>query len=454
MIDAGMSVARINLSHSDHETHAQRIALVRDLAEEMGHVVAVMADLQGPKIRTGIIEHEPLMLHEGSEVTLVLEDAASEDGVIPVPHPGVIHGLKEGGSVWLDDGLIELAVLEKGSDTVRCRVVTGGPLVSRKGISAPGVHLDIPTITEKDKVDLAFAVQQNVDYIALSFVRTAEDIRMLRRLEHDLGANIPIVAKIELVEALANIERIVEVANAVMVARGDLGVEARVEEVPLHQKRIIRACNQIGRPVITATQMLNSMILNPRPTRAEATDVFNAILDGTDAVMLSGETAVGAFPVRAVEMMARIARQAEADFPYEAWTVEPERVHSHTIPGAIGRATCTIAAELGAKAIITSTRSGYTALQIARHRPHTPIICTTPNLETYRRMALVWGVKPVLADEYRHTDEMVQVTLRAVAAEGVVERGDLLVITAGTPASQGGQTNLLKVHRVGESERL
>lgn len=454
MIQAGMDVARINLSHGKHEEHAGVIATVRELSEELEHVVAIMADLQGPKIRTGTIENEPMMLHEGSEVILASLSSSNGEGVIPVPHPEIIEGVQVGGSVWLDDGLFELSVTEKFADRVHARVITGGPLVSGKGISAPNVQLNIPTITEKDRKDLRFAVEQNVDFVAQSFVQTVEDVLELRRLMRHLGANIPIVAKIERPEALQNFDRIVNACNAVMVARGDLGVETPVEEVPIHQKRIIHTSNQYGRPVITATQMLNSMILNPRPTRAEASDVFNAILDGTDAVMLSGETAVGEFPVRAVETMARIALRAEEHFPHEQWNVEPDAEHGHSIPGAIGQATCDIAAELQATAIVTSTRSGYTALQVAKHRPRTRIICTTPNPETHRRMALVWGVEPLPAREFHHTDEMVEVTEEALRSAGAVEQGDLVVITAGTPAAKGGQTNLLKVHRVGEDVRL
>jgi pyruvate kinase len=454
MIDVGMNVARINLSHGTHADHASVIALVRNLADEKGQVVAILADLQGPKIRIGKIAGEPMMLHEGREVILTAQPETDGDNVIPVPHPEIIRGVEVDGSVWLDDGLLELAVEGKDSHEVRCRVVTGGPLVSRKGISAPGVYMDVPSITPKDKEDLQFAIAQEADYIAQSFVRTVDDILQLRRLINNFGADIPIVAKIERPEALENFERIASACNVAMVARGDLGVEIPVEDVPLHQKRIIRICNALGRPVITATQMLNSMMLNPRPTRAEAADVFNAILDGTDAVMLSGETAVGEYPVRTVRTMARIAQRAEVQFPYDSWGIEPEGEHSHSIPEAIGRATCSIAAELGAKAIITSTRSGYTALQVAKQRPRIPIICTTPSPETYRRMALVWGVIPVMAEEFRHTDEMVRKTMRAAVDAGVVEQGDLVVITAGTPVKKGGQTNLLKVHWVGEDEQM
>jgi len=455
MIQAGMDVARINLSHGKHEEHANRIGMVRRMADETGRVVAIMADLQGPKIRIGHIANEPLMLHEGEEVTLTAGDTATIDGIIPVPHPEIVRDVAVGGSVWLDDGMFELSVVDKSQDKARCRVVTGGPLVSRKGISAPGVKMEVAFLTTKDLADLRFAIEQTVDYVAMSFVRTDEDIRHLRRLMHEFGANIPIVAKIERPEALENVEGIVRVCNAVMVARGDLGIEAPVEEVPAYQKRIIRICNHAGRPVITATQMLNSMILNPRPTRAESSDVYNAIHDGTDAVMLSGETAVGQYPVRAVKTMARIAQRAEAHFPYETWEVEEEKEgHTHSIPDAIGRATCSIAKELNAKAIITSTRSGYTALQVARHRPRTRLICTTPSAETHRRMALVWGVEALLAEEYHHTDQMIEVTMRAATEAGLVEQGDLVVITAGTPTAHQGQTNLLKVHWVGETEKL
>ena len=456
MIDAGMDVARINMSHGTHEGHEQVITLVRRLAYEAGHAVAVMADLQGPKIRIGKIEDEPLMLHEGSEVTITSDADRKGDDVIYVPHADLIDGLRVDGHVWLDDGLMELRVVKKEKDSVRTQVMIGGPLVSSKGISAPGVELDIESITAKDRVDIRFAIEHKTDYIAMSFVRTADDLQRLRHLIEDMEGDIPIVAKIERREALNNIQAIVQAADAIMIARGDLGVETPVEEVPVHQKNIIRVCNYAGRPVITATQMLNSMMLNPRPTRAESSDVFNAILDGTDAVMLSGETAVGEFPVRSVETMKRIVTIAEENFPYDSWDVDLEAEHGNaiSIPEAIGLATCQIAAQVDAKAIITSTRTGYTARQVAKHRPRTPIICTTPSAVTRRRMALVWGVEPVIVAEFQHTDEMIANIVEAVTRRGLIEQGDFVVITAGIPVLHRSQTNLLNVHRVGLDDDL
>lgn len=306
--------------------------------------------------------------------------------------------------------------------------------------------MTLPALTEKDRLDVRFAVEQGMDYLALSFVRTAEDVRQLRALLQDLGASIPIIAKIEKREALENFEAILEAADAVMVARGDLGVEIPPEEVPIHQKRIIRLCNRAGKPVITATQMLNSMVSHPRPTRAEASDVANAILDGTDAVMLSAETATGTYPVEAVQMMARIARIAEGALPHRQWL---DLIGgSAGVTEAISRATVEIAEQVGARAIVTSTMSGYTARMIARHRPPVPILAVTPVLATLRRLALVWGVEPVLMPSVRNTDEMLGAASQAALQSGLAQPGDLIVITAGVPFGRPGHTNLLKVHRI------
>jgi len=458
IIRAGMDVARINFSHGDHQTHARNIALVRRLAQEEGRVLAVLCDLQGPKLRVGKIASQ-VTLHEGQDFNLTTRPVPGDDREVNFPHPEVIGDVRPGNRVLLDDGLLELEVLETTPTNIRCQVVTGGPLKSHKGVSLLGVSLNLPSLTEKDREDAAFAIQQGVDYLALSFVRRAEDVSQLRNLLEQNQASIPIIAKIEKQEAVEAFEEIIEISDGAMVARGDLGVEAPAEEVPIYQKRIIRLANEVGKPVITATQMLSSMMENPRPTRAEASDVANAILDGTDAIMLSGETAVGKYPVKAVRMMAKIALTTERilpfdpsttlrTVPYQEWVHAAVLEPSFTPTDAISQATCEIALELSAKAIISSTMSGHTARMVAKHRPATPVVAVTPSLETQRRLALVWGVYPLLVSEFAHTDQMIETAVQAALDEGMVEKGDTVVITAGVPLGGAGRTNMLKVHVV------
>lgn len=451
-VQAGMAVARINFSHGCHEDHARRIATVRQVAEEMGRSVAILADLQGPKLRIGRLPPEGILLRQGEIVALVNESSPTDPATIPIPHPEVLRDVHRGDRILLDDGLLELRVVDRDGEQVRAEVVAGGVLQSRKGLSLPHTSLRLPSSTDKDQADAAFAVEQQVDYFALSFVRSDDDVKHLRTFLQGLGADTPIIAKIEKPEALDCIEEILTVSDGLMVARGDLGVEARAEEVPIAQKRIIRACNEAGKPVITATQMLDSMIRNPRPTRAEASDVANAILDGSDAIMLSGETAVGRYPLIAVQTMARIAEVTERSIPYAEWLQRTFLASSRSVTDAISQVACEIAAELGARAIITSTTSGETAQQVARHRPATAIVAPTPNLSTYRQLALVWGVEPLLVEEHADTDTMIVTVIEAARARKVVHDGDLVVITAGVPLGGAGLTNLLKVHRVGEEK--
>lgn len=456
LIRAGMNVARINFSHGDHETHARSIAQLRDIAAQEGCLLAVMADLQGPKLRVGEIENGPLTLHKGDVITLNASshvDAQEETAVIPLPHPELLRELTVGQNLLLDDGNLELVVVQAGERSLRCRVVVGGALSSNKGVNAPEATLKFSALTPKDREDAAFALEQGVDFVALSFVRRATDVRELRHLITSHGADVSIIAKIEKPEALVVFDAILSEADGVMVARGDLGVETPAEEVPFHQKRIIRACNQAGKPVITATQMLQTMIDNPRPTRAEASDVANAILDGTDAVMLSGETAVGRYPVEAVDMMAAICANAEAHLPYGRLlrnaNIE-ETCDRPTITGAISCSAVEIAGEVGARAIVTATMTGTTARMVARHRPSSPVVAVTPNPTTLCRLSLVWGVSPVKVAEFATTDDMVQMMVRAAQERGVVAWGDTVVLTAGIPFGSGGVTNMLKVHVVGE----
>ncbi len=453
LIRAGMDVARINFSHGDRATHVQSIATLRRIADEEGRLVAVMADLQGPKLRVGEIGGEGVDLHEGDTITLTVSPRPGVPDEIPVPHPELLRDLRIGQTVLLDDGNLELIVVRASEGSLRCRVITGGRLTSHKGINAPGAKLSFSALTSKDREDVVFGLEQEVDFFALSFVRRAADVRELRQLLRSQGSNVPIITKIEKPEALTVFDDILAEADGVMVARGDMGVETPAEEVPFHQKRIIRACNLCGKPVITATQMLQTMIDNPRPTRAEASDVANAILDGTDAVMLSGETAVGHYPVKAVETMAVICANSEAHLPHSRLLHrESDAGADGIITEAISLSAVEIAGEVGARAIITATMSGTTARMVARHRPSVPIVAVTPNHATLYRLTLVWGVEPVEVAEFGTTDDMVEVMVEAAQERGLVAWGDPVVLTAGIPFGGTGVTNMLKVHVVGEGD--
>jgi pyruvate kinase len=443
MLRAGMDVGRLNFSHGDHASHARRISLVRRLAAEEGKPVAILGDLAGPKLRLGALPGGEMRLLAGSNVTI---SPVEEPGCLPFPEPAILQALRRGQRLLLDDGAIELAVERNEGGRPEARVVTGGRLRSHAGVVAPGAALSMPALGEKDRDDARFAVEQAVDYLALSFVRGAADVEGLRDLLKKLGARIPIVAKIEVPEAVASFDEILAASDGVMVARGDLGVNTSPEEVPFYQKRFLLACNRAGKPSITATQMLQSMISSPRPTRAEASDVANAVLDGSDAVMLSGETAIGEFPVEAVRTMDQVARRAEEALDPEECLRRVGMVAEGS--QAIARATVEIAQELGVRAIITSTISGHTARMVARFRPRVPVIAATPDPATWRQMALVWGVVPLQVGRYDTIEEMLALTTAAARDAGVVRTGDQVVVTAGMPAGGEGLTNMLKVHTV------
>lgn len=447
MLAAGMTVARINFSHGDHESHRATIRMLRQVVQEEGKVLAIMGDLQGPKLRLGHVKAGGLSLDLGDEV--VLTPHPGQPAMIHFPHPGLIEAVKPGARLVIGDGEVEFTVAEKRKDTLRCIVTVAGLLESRKGVNAPGTDLPISSITSKDKKDLKLICELELDYVALSFVRTAEDIHTLRHLMDDYGFQIPIIAKIEKSEAIEHLEEIRGVTDGMMVARGDLGIDMPPQEVPLLQKRIIQCCNEMGKPVITATQMLQSMIEHPRPTRAEASDVANAILDGTDAVMLSGETATGKYPVEAVLMMKHIGEITEKAFPYELW-YNRRRIgvnRTASVTEAISAASCDVAEQVNARLIVSTTMSGYTAQQIARHRPQTPIMAVSPAPRTQRRLAMVWGVECLLVPDFKDTDDMLERTVKAIQPLGLAE-GDKLVITAGVPFGQRGQTNLIQVHEI------
>jgi len=450
MVRAGLDVARINFSHGDHEAHGAVIDTVREVAAEENTVVAILADIQGPKIRLGKVQ-EPIPVKAGDTLEFTLDDVDGSNGKVQLPHPDFMQDIQAGMPLLYGDGELEFEVTEKKSRSLIVRAVVDGLVESRKGMMAPTARLTLSAITEKDKRDIEFVITKDPDYLALSFVRSPEDIRQLRWLINFLGGEqrAGIIAKIEKHEALENIESIIDVCDGIMVARGDLGLEIPPQNVPREQKRIIRLCNERSKPVITATQMLSSMVDSPRPTRAEASDVYNAIVDGTDAVMLSNETAMGDYPVEAVQIMSDIAMTAEN----RSWPIRQHKYGNMTVTEAISDAVSSAAYEisnnLNTRAIVTSTMSGYTARKVAAERPSVPILCVTPNEITYRRMALVWGVVPMLIPEFRTIDEMVNLIVQESRKENYVHDGDTLIIIAGTPFGIGGQTNFLKIQTVG-----
>lgn len=463
MVLAGMDVARLNFSHGDQDTHRLAAANLREAAEAAGRPVALLGDLQGPKIRTGLLDSSLQRLVRGGRVVIVSErgeqaptrrsaaaalraGAPANGEVIEVSHHELVDALQVGDRVLLDDGRIELVVRSIVAGRAECSVARGGLLGERKGVSVPGRSLPLPALTEKDIEDLKLAVELGVDFIALSLVRRPDDVLACQRHLAALGSNAPVIAKLEKREAIRQLGKILEVADAVMVARGDLGVELKVGDVPAAQKDVIDRANRTGVPVITATEMLESMITSNRPTRAEASDVANAIWDGTDAVMLSAETAIGAHPAEAVHAMARICLSAQRHPSFERarqiWR-EPGEVG-----GAIARAAATAADELGAKVIIAFTESGRTALRCSKARPRMPVVAASPHAEVLRRTALYSGVIPLLVSPGRDTDEMIANATEAARASGLVKRGDRVVLVAGVPVGRPGQTNLFKVETV------
>ncbi|HEU5393478.1 MAG TPA: pyruvate kinase [Candidatus Methylomirabilis sp.] len=446
LIRKGMDVARLNFAHGTHADHRRLIELVRRLSQEEGRPVAILQDLAGPKMRIGELATESIYLRPGDLLTITTRKVVGTPEVVSVGHPELLEQVEVGDPLLLSDGRLRLEVTGKGPEEVRCRVVVGGTLFPHKGVTLPEGGRKVKALTEKDRTDLAFAVQQGVDYLSVSFVRTAEDIHQAKALLQEAGAEIPVVAKIEKRDALENIEEILEATDSIMIARGDLGAEIPLEEVPLAQKRLIAMANALAKPAITATQMLSSMVASPRPTRAEASDVANAVLDGTDAVMLSEESATGRHPVEAVAVMARIAEAAERALEDEAWT---ERRRSsrqaRTVHFAICEAACLVAQELKAKAIVCPTRTGTTARLIAGLRPRQPILAASPSEVVARRLAMVWGVTPMVTDKPGDMDTMMAQAKEAAVASGLVQPGDRFVITAGPPTGPPGTTNLIKV---------
>lgn len=453
LLDAGMDMARLNFSHGTHTDHAERIALLRRLAAERARPLAILQDLQGPKIRTGRLEHaKPVQLIAGAPFTITTDEVLGTGSRVGTTYQALPHDVGSGDRILLSDGLIELRVLSTTDDEVRTEVVVGGELREHQGINLPGVNVSAPALTEKDAEDLAFGLSQGIDYVALSFVRRAADIQDIKGRIAASGRNVPVIAKIEKPEALDDIEGILEAADGIMVARGDLGVEMPAEKVPIVQKQLIQFANAVGKPVITATQMLDSMVRNPRPTRAEASDVANAIIDGTDAVMLSGETANGMYPVESVQMMARIAIETEASGlrraaqPSLKYTLE----HQFDPSSAISTAAAAIVESLSVRAIVAFTISGATARMVSRLRPDVPIFAFTTQEETYRRLNLIWGVTPFLCEYVNRLDDLGELVNTMLRARGVAAPGDLVVMTGGHPIAARGSTNFVKVQVVTE----
>ncbi|MGD6967579.1 pyruvate kinase [Rossellomorea vietnamensis] len=453
LIEAGMNVARLNFSHGDHEEHGARIQNIRTAAEKTGKTVGILLDTKGPEIRTNNMEDGSIELEKGSEVIVSMTEVLGTTEKFSVTYESLIDDVHEGSKILLDDGLIGLEVisLDKAAGEIKTKVLNSGTLKNKKGVNVPGVSVNLPGITEKDANDIKFGIEQGVDFIAASFVRRASDVLEIHQLLEDHNAgNIQIIPKIENQEGVDNIDEILEVSDGLMVARGDLGVEIPAEEVPLVQKALIKKCNVLGKPVITATQMLDSMQRNPRPTRAEASDVANAIFDGTDAIMLSGETAAGAYPVESVQTMHNIASRAETALDFKDILSIRSKDSGHNMTDAIGQSVAHTAINLSVNAIVAPTESGHTAKMISKYRPKAPIIAVTANDSVSRKLALAWGVYPQMGRKVSTTDEMLEMAVEESVNSGLITHGDRIIITAGVPIGESGTTNLMKIHVVGD----
>lgn len=446
LLGAGVDVFRLNFSHGGHDEKSVIIDQIRNLSKQHLRAVAILGDLQGPKIRAGLMKNGEMELITDTDVCITTREVLGEGNIIPTIFQDLPKDINPGDRILLDDGLMELKALSVSGTDVSCRVITGGLLKDRKGINLPGVAISAPALTVKDKEDLLFCIEKKFDYIALSFVRNAADVETLRLILNQHHSEMKIVSKIEKPEAIDNFDQILELSDGIMVARGDLGVEIRPEKVPLIQKKIIHKCNQAGKPVITATQMLESMVTNPRPTRAETSDVANAIFDGTDALMLSAETAAGAYPIESVIVMAKVASDVEQELLYS----ERPSFRDSDLTEAIGQTACQLANCVEAKAILAFTQTGNTAALVAKYRPGLPIYAVTPSHTVRRRMALYSGVRSIRVAIEGTTEAQIRSVEQAVLQYGVLKKGDVVVITMGSPLSDPGTTNLLKVHRLGE----
>lgn len=442
----GLNVTRMNFSHGCHEEHKGRMDVVKKVREELNVPVAILLDTKGPEIRTGQFDAPEVLLEEGQKFTITMKDVVGNQDTCTVSYKDLAKDVVKGDTILIDDGLVGLRVEEVNGDDIVCTVENSGIVKNHKGVNVPGVKINLPALTDKDISDIEFGISQGIDFIAASFVRKVSDVTAIKDiLVKNNADHIQIISKIENQEGLDNLDSIIEVSDGIMVARGDLGVEIPTEEVPFAQKLMITKCNEAGKPVITATQMLDSMMRNPRPTRAEVTDVFNAICDGTDAIMLSGETAAGKYPVDAVKTMASIAKRAEKELKAKK-KLATIVMNEMNVSNAISHATCTTALELDADAILTCTSTGNTAKVVSRFRPSCAIIATTPNEEIMRRLALTWGVYPVQTPKASNTDEMIAISIEAAKKQNFLNGGETIVVTAGVGGE--GTTNLIKVETV------
>lgn len=447
LVNSGVNVFRLNSSHDTIEIHRERIRRLKKIREKLNTPFSILIDLSGPKIRTGKLKEEYITLKEGSILKITTEDLLGNESILSVNYKRFPLEVKSGDRILLNDGAIELTVEKVEDNLVYTKVIRGGKITHHRGVNLPGVDLSISAVTDKDKKFIDLAIEEDLDYIALSFVRKASDVKYAKSLSN----GIPVIAKIETAQALDNLEEIISFADGVMVARGDLGVEIPLSQVPIAQKRIIETANRMSKPVITATQMLESMINNMTPTRAEVSDIANAILDGTDAIMLSSETSIGKYPLRAVAVMDEVAKNTEK-FLLDYDSIELEWIWnyyiSENIEDAISHAVYNLSRDINAKLIITATSTGKTAINIARLRPSVPIMAATPNLSTYYRLSLVWGVIPVMINQTLSTDEMIIEVMRKAKETNLASKGDKVIITAGIPWGRPGTTNTLQVHEI------
>lgn len=450
LIQTGMNAARINFSHGSHESHGETINKVKQIREELNMPIPIILDTKGPEIRTKVLKNEPIKLEKGNKFTLTTDDIEGDETIVSVTYADFAKDLHIGATVLIDDGLIELKVLEINGNNVVCEIINSGILGSRKGINLPDVSINLPALTEKDIDDIKFGIKMDVDYIAASFIRSAEDVKQIRKLLNENGgSSIKIISKIENREGVDNLDLILEATDGIMVARGDLGVEIPFEEVPIIQKEMINKCKAKGKLVVTATQMLESMITNPRPTRAEVSDVANAVLDGTDAIMLSGETAKGAFPIEAVNSMVKIAKKIESSYDYVKAFYNKKTMHCTNITEAVSHATCTTANDLNASCIVAVSKSGLTVREVSKHRPNSVILALTEDKKVLRQLNLTWACYPHLISISEITKgDFFENTTKIACEKAFAKKDDTIVIVAGTPIGETGSTNTLKVQSI------
>ena len=450
LMEKGMNAARLNFSHGKQEDHLIKINNIKRLSKEKGLHISIILDTKGPEIRTGSFSVPEVELSEGQRYILTTDDIVADEKRSGVTYKGLAQDLKPGDEILIDDGLVKLIVDKIEGNDIICIVMNSGVIKAQKGINIPGVKINLPALTEKDISDIKFGIENGVDYIAASFIRRAADVLEIKKILEDANANIHIISKIENREGIENIDEIIDASDGIMVARGDMGVEIPEQQVPIVQKQIIRKCNEKGIPVITATQMLDSMIRNPRPTRAEVTDVANAVLDGTDAIMLSGETAAGKYPIEALDMMNSIAVTAENELDYAQFQKRAQKMLSVSATDAIGGSTCIAAREMRAAAIITPTSSGDTPFIVAKFRPQIPIIAPCYESAVARRLSICFGAEPLIIEKQSNPDAVYESAVKEAKAKGYIKDGDCIIITAGVPIMERGNTNTMRIHIVGQ----